>query len=75
MIGNAKSQQEEITLHLLKYRQITSLEAIQNYGITRLAHYIYVLRKQGWTIENQQKSVTNRFNQTSNFVNYKLITK
>jgi len=75
MISNASTQQEAITLHLVKYKQITSLEAIANYGVTRLSHYIYTLRKQGWKIENQQKSVKNRFGQTSNYVNYKLKTK
>ena len=73
MINNAKSQQEAIKLHLLKYKQITSIEAISNYGITRLSHYIYVLRKEGWTIDNQHKHVKNRFKNTSNYVNYKLV--
>lgn len=48
-----KTQLENITSHLKKHKSITSWEAIQKYRITRLSHYILMLRKQGFKIESK----------------------
>ena len=71
----AKNQLEAIKIHLIENGQITSLEAIKKYGVTRLAHYIYLLRKEGVNIETKNVSKKNRFGQVSTFANYKLIRK
>lgn len=75
MISQAKTQGEAIKLHLLKYGQITSFEAIQNYGVTRLAMYIHTFRKDGLNIKTTNVSKPNRFGTISTFANYKLIKK
>lgn len=75
MIIKAKTQQEAIKLHLLKYGQITSFEAIQNYGATRLAMHIHVFRNQGMNIETFKVSKPNRYGTISTFANYKLVKK
>lgn len=36
--------------HLLKYKMITSWEAIQKYRVTRLADTIFKLKSRGWLI-------------------------
>lgn len=36
--------------HLKEHGNITSWEAIQNYNCTRLSHYIWVLRREGYII-------------------------
>ena len=43
---------EIILEHLLEYGNITSLLAIELYHCTRLSHYIYLLRKEGYAIES-----------------------
>ena len=56
---------KEIILdHLQKYGSITSLVAIELYHCTRLSHYIYLLRKEGYEITSEDipfiHSVTGR---------------
>ncbi len=42
--------------HLLEYGSITSLMAIELYHCTRLSHYIYLLRKEGYEITSEDVS-------------------
>lgn len=44
---------EKVKNHLLKKGTITSWEAIQKYRITRLSHYIYLLRNEGYVITGE----------------------
>ncbi|MBE9490826.1 MAG: hypothetical protein IMY67_11070 [Bacteroidetes bacterium] len=46
--SEAKTQLEEVRLHLETYGHLTSLDAINSYGITRLSDKIYKLRRGGW---------------------------
>ena len=47
---------EIILEHLQEHGSITSLEAIEKYHCTRLSHYIYLLRKEGYAIESEDVS-------------------
>ena len=47
---------ELILEHLQEHGSITSLEAIEKYHCTRLSHYIYLLRKDGYVIESEDVS-------------------
>ena len=47
---------EIILQHLQEYGSITSLVAIELYHCTRLSHYIYLLRKEGYVIESEDVS-------------------
>jgi len=49
-----KTQMEQVKSHLLKHKRITSWEAIMNYQITRLSHYIYALKRQGLVIMDKR---------------------
>ena len=55
---------EIILEHLQEHGSITSLEAIEKYKCTRLSHYIYLLRKDGYEITSEDipfiHSVTGR---------------
>ena len=62
-------------IHLHDYGEITSWEAIKEYGITRLSDLIYKLRNQGWNIENEWGTTKNRYGDDVRYVNYKLISK
>ena len=46
-LGQPTNQKEAISYHLKEFGSITSLEAIQEYGATRLSSIIYDLRKDG----------------------------
>lgn len=50
-----KPQEQTILEHLRKHHSITSWEAIQKYGITRLADRIFKLKKAGHDIETVMK--------------------
>lgn len=54
---------------------ITSWQAIQQFGNTRLSATIFLLRKKGYVIENETKYSTNRYGEPVHFVKYKLVGK
>lgn len=45
------TQNEQVLRHLMTYGKITSLEAVELYGIMRLGARIYDLKKQGYPIK------------------------
>lgn len=45
------TQNEQVLRHLLDNKKITSLEAVELYGIMRLGARIYDLKKQGYPIK------------------------
>lgn len=61
-----------ILKHLLEFESITSWEAIQEYGCTRLSHYIYLLKKDGYKIIGTREPFINRYGEPSYFSRYKL---
>lgn len=72
MITEATTQEEAVKLHLLKYGELTSYTAIHEYGITRLASRIFELRKKGFNILTNSRSVVTRFGNTAQVAVYKL---
>jgi hypothetical protein len=72
-ITNVKNQKEAIMWHLMTYKQITSWEAIKEYGATRLSAIIFNLRNEGYNIISIDTSVTNRFGKQVNIATYKYI--
>jgi len=67
-----KNQTEQILEHLKKYEKITSIEAIQEYGITRLSAKIHNLRKRGFEILSLPTVGMNRWNKRVVYATYKL---
>lgn len=57
--------QADIILKHLQSATITSLEAIERYGITRLAAVISQLRAKGHKIIAKNKTVTTRYGKTT----------
>lgn len=56
------TQKNLILKHLQKNKKgITSLEAIEKYGVTRLSGVIFNLKKEGYNITSKLIAVTNRF--------------
>jgi len=60
---NVKANTHEGRLldYLEKFGSITSLQAIQDLGNTRLSGTIYTLKRKGYTFNTESVSVPNRF--------------
>lgn len=71
--NNKQSQVSMLADHLILNGSITSIEAIELYGCTRLSARIWDLRhKYGMVIEAKQETGKNRFGKTVNYVRYSL---
>jgi hypothetical protein len=66
------TQAEKILKHLQERGGITSMEAFQLYGITRLSARICDLRRQGVQISNQRQKARNRDGEAVYFDRYVL---
>lgn len=66
------TQNERITRHLNDYGSITSLEAMSEYGIMRLASRISDLKQQGLPIVTEMVSGENRYGETTHYARYSL---
>lgn len=67
------SQWEIVLDHLEQHGSITSLEAIDLYGFTRLSGIIYILKKHGYNIKSAPKRVTTRWGKETTVALYTLI--
>ena len=65
-----KTGKDAIKWHLKNYGSITSLEAIREYGVTRLASIIWYLKEDGYTIHSTDLKKTTRFNRTTTISKY-----
>lgn len=66
------TQCERIIRHLIDYGSISSIEAITEYGILRLAARISDLKRQGVNIVSENKTGKNRYGETTYFKVYRL---
>ena len=64
---------EEVLKHLQEHGSITSIEAIEKYGCTRLSAVIFKLRKRGYNIITEIIPFTDRYGTKSNFGKYILV--
>ena len=69
---NKVSQVKLIADHLIKYGSISSIEAIELFGCTRLSARISDLRKAGLPITSEMATGKNRYGHTSNFAVYRM---
>lgn len=67
------TQCERIIRHLEDYGTITSLEAIVEYGILRLASRINDLKRMGYAISSETQTGKNRYGEPTHFSVYKLV--
>jgi hypothetical protein len=64
------TQTERILRHLKDYNSITTWEAIQEYGITRLSARIFDIKDMGYKIKSEIETATNRYGETVNYKRY-----
>jgi hypothetical protein len=69
------TQCDRILRHLNDYGSITSLEAIQEYGILRLASRINDLKRRGHKIISITEKSKNRYGETVHYSVYMLADK
>lgn len=68
------TQRSAVLNHLLTVGSITSFEAFELFGATRLSAIIFDLRRQGYVIWTDSVSTTNRYGQATTYAKYKLIS-
>lgn len=66
------TQCERILRHLADYGSITSLEAMKEYGIMRLASRISDLKNMGYKITSTTETSKNRYGETTHYSKYML---
>jgi len=67
-----KSQNEKVLEHIREHGSITSLEAFQEYGITRISGRIYDLKEMGHNIISKDEKGKNRDGKTVRYSRYSL---
>ena len=68
----ATSQCERILRHMKDHGSITSMEAMNEYGIMRLASRINDLRSQGIKIVSETVAAKNRYGEVTRYAVYRL---
>lgn len=66
------TQNEQIRNHLKQFGSITPIEALQEYGIMRLASRISDLKKEGFPIASETVKSMNRFGKPVTFSKYRI---
>jgi len=70
-----KSQTSEVLKFMKKYNCITSMQAFEHFGATRLSSIIYVLKKRGYVIDTIRMTCENRYGGTCQYAKYVLISE
>ena len=70
-----RTQTGDVLAHLIEHGSITSIEAIQKYGCTRLSAMIFKFRARGYEIETVDRVVKNRYGNTTTYAEYILKAK
>lgn len=66
------TQNEKVLIHMQEKGSITALEAINEYGILRLASRISDLRRLGYPIASKIETVKNRYGEKCHVKRYSL---
>ena len=64
------TKRRKVELHLIEEGYITSWEAIEQYGVTRLSAVIYNLKHDGWTFETETIPFEDRFGDKGHYAKY-----
>lgn len=65
-----KGQRQAILKHLITHGSITSMQAFQEYGVTRLSAIIHDFRSMGMNILTVDESGTTRYGTVCNYGRY-----
>lgn len=67
-----RTQTGEVLAHLIRHGSITTYEAYQKYGCTRLPARIFDYREMGYDIESDSLTTKNRYGNTVTVAVYRL---
>ena len=67
------NQNDRIIRHLKDYKTITSWEAIQEYGVTRLSARIRDIKDMGYNIDSEWMYDINRYGESVKYKRYELV--
>lgn len=70
---NRPTQMSEILAYMQAGHRITSMQAIDMFGATRLSDIIFKLRGRGYEIITHNRVGKNRYGGTCNYAEYELI--
>jgi hypothetical protein len=73
MATKKMTQIQAVLNYLQTHKGLTSMQAFEKFGATRLSAIIFVLRRRGFTIINVDRTGTNRFGEPVKFVEYRLL--
>ena len=65
------SQCQRILHYMMRFGSISTLEAFNDLGVTRLASRIHDLKRRGYKITSETQTGINRFGETTSFKVYK----
>ena len=68
-----KTQKSEILKYMQTHKGITSLQAIEKFGATRLSDIIFKLRQDGYFIQTEQVTTKNRYGHVVTYAKYSLV--
>jgi len=66
------TQTEKILRHLEEHGSITPMDALQEYGIMRLASRICDIKRAGVAIEKEVETAKNRYGEPVHYARYRL---
>lgn len=66
----AKSQTEDVLNHIKNNGSISSKEAFEKYGATRLSAIIFRLRRRGYDIQTTMETTITRYGKTVEYARY-----
>lgn len=69
-----QTQRKAVLDYLIKNGTITSMEAFEKFGVTRLSAIIFDLRRKGYGIFTNMIETTNRFGQTLKYARYRFVS-
>ena len=68
-----KTQKSEVLRYMQSHKGITSLQAIEKFGATRLSDISLKLRQEGYAIKTESITKKNRYGHTTTFARYTLV--
>lgn len=72
--GENMTKKQKVLEHLQRYGTITSWEAIQEYGATRLSGIIFDLRQEGYVIKTHDSQGVDCYGNKNNYATYEFVS-
>ena len=67
-----KGQQAAVLAYIIQHDSITSMEAFEHLGVTRLSAVVYNLKRKGYNIKSEPEQVKTRYGATATISRYSL---